>query len=158
MTTTATEALYDLLAVIADPVAHKARLDELVAQETKNQGTITTLHEMANETVRLNNTAKATNIVADNLKAALDAREAEIDERARQLDLATSALKKTAEEGVQKFRQRDADLAKRETAVSQREASLSDRETAVKEAEASAAALTEKVQRQAAAVQVALTS
>lgn len=155
--TTAADEFYALLAVIADPAAAKARLDELVAQDKATQERIDALNEMAHETVRLNATAQATNIVSDNRKKALDAREAEIGERAKQLDLATSAQKQAGQQVAQQLQQRQSNLDTRETTLRTLEASLAEREEAVKSAEEAAAALTEKVQRQAAAVQVALT-
>jgi cell division protein FtsB len=74
-----------LLALIADPAAHRARLEELVKQEAATKAEIAALNAMKSETLRLHQTAQATNIVADRRIAALDAREAEIEQRAEQL-------------------------------------------------------------------------
>jgi hypothetical protein len=75
-----------LLKVLADPAQHKARLDELIAQEAATKERIEALNAMAAETRRLHSTAQATNIVSDNRKASLDAREAELDERTKKID------------------------------------------------------------------------
>jgi hypothetical protein len=80
-----------LLTILADPVKTKARLEELVAQEKATQERIDALNEMAVDTRRLNSAAQAANIVSDNRKTALDAREAEIEERTKVLELAESA-------------------------------------------------------------------
>jgi hypothetical protein len=74
-----------LLAIIADPAAHRQRLEQLVTQENATKAEIDRLNAMAAETKRLHSTAVATNIVADRRIAALDAREAELEERADQL-------------------------------------------------------------------------
>jgi hypothetical protein len=76
-----------LLALLVDPEKTKARLDELIAQEKATQERIDALNEMAADTRRLNSAAQALNIVSDNRKTALDAREAEIQQRAEQLEL-----------------------------------------------------------------------
>lgn len=109
-----------LLAILADPAAHRQRLDELVAQENTTKAEIATLNAMAAETRRLHSTAQATNIVSDNRKTALDAREAEIEQRTNQLELAESARSEAA-------------LRRRENAVQARE------EAAAREAERLAA-------------------
>jgi hypothetical protein len=75
-----------LLKVLVDPTTHKARLDELIAQEAASKEQIATLNAMAGETRRLHSTAQATNIVSENRKVALDAREAEFEQRAEQLE------------------------------------------------------------------------
>jgi hypothetical protein len=97
-----------LLAIIADPAAHRQRLGELVAQENKTKAEIATLNAMAAETRRLHSTAQATNIVADRRIAALDAREAELDQKAEQLERSESTRS-------------DAALRRRESAVEARE-------------------------------------
>jgi uncharacterized protein (DUF3084 family) len=113
---------------------------------------------MAASTRRQNSAAEALTIVLNNRKTALDAREAELGELAKGHEQATAAQKQAAQQTEQKFRQREADVARREAAVAQREADLKDRETAIKTAEDNAAAITERLQRQAAAVKVALAS
>ena len=153
---TPADQLHALLAVIADPAAHKQRLDELVAQEKATQARIAELNDMASDTRRLNSTALATNILSDKRKAALDAREAEIGERAKNLDLRLADQKRTTQAIEQKFRQREADLTKREAAVSAREAAIADMEAQTKAALEQAEYLKTKLQRQAAAVNVAL--
>jgi uncharacterized protein (DUF3084 family) len=75
-----------LLQLLIDPVRTKQRLDELVKQEKATSARLAELNDMAGETRRLHSTAQATNIVSDNRKAALDAREAEIEERAKGLE------------------------------------------------------------------------
>ena len=78
---------FALLKILADPAAHKQRLDELVAQENATNEQIAALNEMAADTRRLNTAAQATTIVLNNRKTALDTREAEIDTRAQALEL-----------------------------------------------------------------------
>jgi hypothetical protein len=75
-----------LLAIIADPEAHRQRLKELVAQENKTKAEIETLNAMASETKRLHGTAQAVNIVCDRRLAAIEERESELDARAQSLD------------------------------------------------------------------------
>jgi hypothetical protein len=96
------------LTILADPTMHKARLDELIAQEKATKEQIAALNAMAGETRRLHTTAAATNIVSENRKAALDAREAEIEQRATQLEQSESTRS-------------DAALRRRENAVEARE-------------------------------------
>jgi len=79
-----------LLQLLKDPAASQQKLDELVAQENATKDRIAELHAMEAETLRLHNTAKATNIVSENRKAALDARETEIEQRATQLEQSES--------------------------------------------------------------------
>jgi hypothetical protein len=76
-----------LLAIIADPAAHRPGLDELVAQEKAASEQIAALNVMSDETRRLHLDAEAAAIVSDKRKAALDKREAEIEERAKKFDL-----------------------------------------------------------------------
>jgi hypothetical protein len=76
-----------LLTILADPEKAKQRLDELVAQETAAKEQIAALNDMAADTRRLHSAAEATNIVSTNRKAALDAREADLDTRAQALEL-----------------------------------------------------------------------
>jgi chromosome segregation ATPase len=154
--TPAADQLYALLAVIADPATHKQRLDELVAQEKATQERIDALNEMAADTRRLNSAAQAANIVSDNRKTALDARETELGERAKSLDIAAAAQKAAAQATEQKLRQREADVSRRETTVQQREDRIAETEVATKSALAVAESLKEKLQRQAAAVKVAM--
>jgi len=105
-----------LLKILADPVAHKARLDELIVQETAAKEQIATLNAMAADTRRLHSAAEAQNIVSNNRKAALDAREAELDERAKSLEQTEAKRSEAA-------------LRRRENAVQARE------EAATREAE-----------------------
>jgi hypothetical protein len=81
----ANAAVFALLTVVADPAAHKARLDELIAQESATGEQIAALNAMAADTRRLHSAAEAQNIVSNNRKTALDAREAELDTRAQAL-------------------------------------------------------------------------
>jgi hypothetical protein len=76
-----------LLTILADPATHKARLDELVAQENATKEQIAALNAMAADTRRLHSAAEATNIVSSNRKTALDTREAELNTRAQALEL-----------------------------------------------------------------------
>jgi ribosomal protein L16 Arg81 hydroxylase len=78
---------FALLKILADPAAHKQRLDELVAQENATNEQIAALNEMAGDTRRLHTAAQAATIVLNNRKTALDTREAEIDTRAQALEL-----------------------------------------------------------------------
>jgi hypothetical protein len=68
-----------LLQLLTDPVATKARLDELCAQEAATKEQIATLNAMAAETRRLHSTAMATGIVLENRRTALDKREEELE-------------------------------------------------------------------------------
>jgi hypothetical protein len=97
-----------LVMIIADPAKHKARLDELKAQEKAVEEKIEMLDAMKAETPRLHSTAVATNIVADNRNKALDVREAEIEQRLEAL--ARSEATKS-----------DSALQRREIAVEARE-------------------------------------
>ena len=106
-----TEALLALLAVIKDPDTHKKRLDQLIAQEAATKEQIAALNEMAGETRRLHTEAAATTIVLNNRKTALDAREAELAERAKNLELSEATRS-------------DAALRRREAAVQTREAAV----------------------------------
>jgi hypothetical protein len=101
-----------LLKILADPATHKARLDELVAQEKSAKEQIAALNEMAGDTRRQNSAAQAATIVANNRKIALDKREAELDERAQSLD--------------------QVELVRGDAALKRREAAVSARENAVK--------------------------
>jgi hypothetical protein len=103
-----TEALLALLAVIKDPDTHKKRLDQLIAQEAATKEQIAALNEMAGETRRLHTEAAATTIVLNNRKTALDAREAELDERAKSLEQVES-------------KRSDAAMRRRENLVASRE-------------------------------------
>jgi hypothetical protein len=105
-----------LLTILADPAAHRARLDELVAQENAAKEQIAALNAMAADTRRKHTAAEATTIVLNNRKTALDTREAEIEEKSRDLDEATA-------------KRSDAALRRRENAVTVRE------EAATREAE-----------------------
>jgi chromosome segregation ATPase len=97
-----------LLAVISDPAKHAQRLDELVAQQKAIDEKTAALNDMAADTRRQNSAASATTIVLNNRKTALDAREAELDERAKTL------------ENMDRVRSDEA-LQKREDAVQARE-------------------------------------
>jgi hypothetical protein len=97
-----------LLTILADPVQHKARLDELIAREAAAKASIAELHDMEAETRRLNSSAQARNIVVGNREKELDAREAALDERAEQLSKSESTRS-------------DAALRRREDAVFSRE-------------------------------------
>ena len=100
-----------LLAIIADPAAHRARLEELVKQEAATKAAIAELNDMKSETLRLHGTAKATNIVADRRITALDAREAELDKREAAIEQSEA-------------RQADASLKRREDAADAKEEAL----------------------------------
>jgi hypothetical protein len=107
-TTEGADHLLALLAVIKDPATHKARLDELIAQEKAARDQIAALNEMSANTRRLNTAAQATNIISEKRKLALDAREAELAERASKIDQA-------------EVRKSDAALRHRENLVQARE-------------------------------------
>jgi vacuolar-type H+-ATPase subunit I/STV1 len=77
-----------LLAIMADPEGYRQRLQELIAQEKKTADRIAELNAMQADTLRLHQTAQATNIVADRRITALDAKEAELDERLQKLETA----------------------------------------------------------------------
>jgi hypothetical protein len=101
-----------LLAILSDPVAHKTRLEELIAQEKAAKEQIAAMNEMAGDTRRLHSAAQAATIVAANRKAALDAREAELDARAQSLD--------------------QVELVRGDAALKRRESAVTARENAVK--------------------------
>jgi hypothetical protein len=113
-----------LLELLVSPEKTKARLDELVAQEAETKEQIATLNGMAADTRRLHSVAEATNIVSTNRKTALDAREAALDERAKNLELSEATRS-------------DAALRRREAAVQARE------EAATREADRLAAMRTD---------------
>jgi uncharacterized sporulation protein YeaH/YhbH (DUF444 family) len=75
-----------LLTILADPDLHKKRLEELRAQEKATRDEINALNSMAAITRRRSSEAEAAMIVAKNRAAKLDAREAEIEEKAKSLD------------------------------------------------------------------------
>lgn len=152
----AADHLLSLLTVVSDPATHKTRLDELVAQENAAKEAIAELNEMAADTRRLHTTAEATTIVLDNRKAALDAREADLADKAKKHELAVAAQKQDAQQKEQTLKAREADLASRTTTLEAREASIKHMEDEARTALEQAQTLRDKLQRQAAAVQVAL--
>src|SRR6476646_5896640 len=85
-----------LLAIIADPALHRQRLEELVTRENATKERIAELHAMQAETVRLNGTAKAFNSGCDRRLAAIEEREAELDQRAEQLQRSEATKSETA--------------------------------------------------------------
>jgi hypothetical protein len=99
-----------LLALLVDPAATKARLDELVAQEAATKEQIAILNEMAADTRSLHSAAQATNIVSNNRKTALDEREVALDDRQKNIESSEAARSDTA-------------LRRREAAVQAREES-----------------------------------
>jgi hypothetical protein len=113
-----------LLKILADPAAHRQRLDELRAAEKSALDEITALNGMATITRRRSSEAEAAMIVAANRKTALDAREAEIEERTKNLESIEA-------------RRADTALQRRESAVTARE------EAATREAERLAASRAE---------------
>jgi hypothetical protein len=114
-----------LLAVMADPATHKKRLEELNAAEVAAKERIAELHAMQAETVRLNTTAKATNIVADNRIKAVEAREAEADAREARLDTKGDAALGRRESAAEA---KENGLVRREAAVAKREAAADARD------------------------------
>jgi chromosome segregation ATPase len=80
-----------LLTILADPAAHKARLDELIAQEKAAKEQIAALNDMAADTRRQHSAAQATTIVLNNRKAALDARVTALDERQKTIESSEAA-------------------------------------------------------------------
>lgn len=152
----AADQLYALLAVIADPAAHKARLDELVEKEKAAAARIAELNDMASETRRLHSTAQATNIVSDNKKAALEAREAELAQRAENSEREYSRQKQALADREQKLQQREANLARREADLEKAKSEIASMQQETRQALDRAEAVREKLQRQAAAVQVAM--
>jgi hypothetical protein len=123
------------LQLLTDPVATKARLDELVAQEKATKASIAELNDMASETRRLHGTAQAVNILCDRRLAAIEEREAELDERAKSLD--NSEAMKSAAAVQRRESANDAkenSLVRREAAVAKREAAVDAREAKIKAA------------------------
>jgi len=109
---------FALLKILADPAAHKQRLDELVAQENATNEQIAALTEMAADTRRLNTAAQAATIVLNNRKTALDTREAEIDTRASALSLTEATRSHKA------LQRREAAVQAREEAATREEKRL----------------------------------
>jgi hypothetical protein len=107
-----------LLKILADPAAHKARLDELIAQENSTKEQIAALNAMAADTRRLHSAAEATNIVANRKATALDTRETELDTRAQALEL-TEATR-----SHKSLQRREAAVQAREDAVAREEKRL----------------------------------
>jgi hypothetical protein len=116
------DGVYALLQVLANPDQHRARLDELIAQEKAATEQIAKLNDMASETRRLHSAAQATNIVSDNRKKALDAREGEIG---AELDQRRKVLEQD------EAKRSDAALRGREFALSAGEEALKREETRV---------------------------
>jgi uncharacterized protein (DUF342 family) len=106
--TTAADDFHSLLRVIADPATHKARLDELVEHQKAVDEKIAAHEELIAKTRGMHSKAEATNIVLENRKAALDARESEIELKAQALATAETLRS-------------DAALGRRERAVAARE-------------------------------------
>jgi hypothetical protein len=105
---TATDLHDALLTILADPEKHRQRLEELMAAEKGARDEINALNQMAAITRRRSSEAEAAMIVATNRAAKLDAREAEIEERTKNLDSIEA-------------RRSDRALQLREDAVTQRE-------------------------------------
>jgi hypothetical protein len=100
-----------LIAIIADPAAHRQRLQELIAAEANAKAAIAELHDMEADTRRRNSTSQAREIVVNNREKALDAREAGIEQKADELAKSESTRS-------------DAALRRRESAVESREAAV----------------------------------
>jgi len=114
-------ALLKILAdILDDPEKHRQRLEELRAQEKATRDEINALNSMAAITRRRSSEAEAAMIAATNRKTALDKREEELEERAKNLESIEA-------------RRSDRALQLREDAVTARE------ETATREAERLAA-------------------
>jgi len=111
------DGVYALLTVVADPATHKARLDELIAQENAAKEQIAALNEMAADTRRMNTAAQAATIVLNKRKTALDEREAALNERAKSLEQHEGKVSA-------------ASLQRRENLVAAREVSVQAREQA----------------------------
>jgi uncharacterized protein (DUF3084 family) len=107
-----------LLTILTDPAKHKARLDELLAQEKATREQIEILNGMAADTRRLHTAAEATNIVSNNRKTALDQREADLDTRAQALELTEATRSHKA------LQHREAAVQAREDAVAREEKRL----------------------------------
>jgi predicted nucleic acid-binding Zn-ribbon protein len=130
------DEVHSLLAVIADPVTHKARLAELLAQEKATAERIAAHDELMAKTRGLNSAAEAATIVANNRKAALDAREAEIRARENQLAANIAQHNEAKKQLGAEIRQREAAALLKENSVIERENALSEREqTAKREAD-----------------------
>jgi peptidoglycan hydrolase CwlO-like protein len=113
------DVLTTLLAVIKDPDAHKARLDEQIAQQKAIDDKIAALNEMSANTRRLNTAAEDLTIVLNKRKTALDAREAELDKRKAELDERTKHLDLHSTPALQ--RRENAVAAREEAAVRETE-------------------------------------
>jgi hypothetical protein len=91
-----TQQTYSLLSVISDPAKHKQRLDQLVEHAKAVDEKIAEHHELTAKTRGMHSAAQATDIVLNNRKAALDAREAEIEGKAEQLNTDAAMRSDTA--------------------------------------------------------------
>ena len=78
--------VFALLKILADPAAYKAKLDELIAREDSAKERIAEADAREADTKRLHSTAVATNIVSDRQKATLEKLQAELDDRAQQIE------------------------------------------------------------------------
>ena len=124
------DEVHSLLAVIADPVTHKARLAELIAQEKATHERIAAHDELMAKTRGMNSAAEAATIVANNRKTALDAREAELRTRENQLAENVAKHNDLKKQFGTEIRQREAVAAAKETSVIERENDIGERERA----------------------------
>ena len=112
------DGVYALLRVVADPATHKARLDELIAQENAAKEQIAALNDMAASTRRQNSAAEALTIVLNKRKAVIEARETELDTRAQALELTEATRSHKA------LQRREAACQAREEALAREERRL----------------------------------
>lgn len=126
------DEVHSLLAVISDPAKHKQRLDELVELQKTVDEKIADHNELITKTRGMHSAAEAANIVSNNRKSALDAREAEIRTRENQLAADVAQHSKARQQFTAQIKQREAAAAIKETSVIERENALGEREQAAK--------------------------
>lgn len=127
----AIEAAYALLAIIADPAAHKARLDALVAAKAEAEARLDAIagEQAALAVLREKSVAAET----ENRQASLDARNAQAALAVAKNDLSERerAFQASQETAAQQLAARSTELDARMTAMNAHEAALTERESAV---------------------------
>lgn len=133
--------VYALLKVMANPDHHKQRLDDLVAHQKAVDEKIAAHNELIAKTKGMHSAAEASMIVANNRKATLDQREAELKRQFSELETSVAEHNKLKQQFTAQIKQREAAAALKETSVLERENALGEREQTVKRESARLAAL-----------------
>lgn len=120
-----TNGAFAIIALIADPVASKARLDELVAQAKANEESLAAANEAqkaaAADRAKAKDTLDSANQVLSNLVATNRARAERLTAREADLGDASAALRDRAAALDLAEKNSQQDLGARETAVAARE-------------------------------------